>query len=190
MPFLPLTDEDMVKLRAETPHLEEVYLDQRDAAFLELEGEELESLDEKGRADYEAAFIAVDDRIGEKERVMREEEERRDAERRLRCDTPRDKDENRCAGPTNLFTKPEGEPSHEKTRHSGLSFQTATPRTLFLLLAERGGCHLTPSDICLCPQVHRAAPCACQRGLVHAHLAARQPITRRRGRHAGTFLWG
>lgn len=100
MPFLPLTDEDMVKLRAETPHLEEVYLDQRDAAFLELEGEELESLDEKGRADYEAAFIAVDERIGEKERVMREEEERREMERRLRCDTPRDKDENRCAEPT------------------------------------------------------------------------------------------
>lgn len=96
-PFLPLSDDDMVRLKADAPHLEEAYYDHRDMAFISLSPEELAGLDDKGRSDYEAAAQAVSERAAAKQRAKDEEAARKAEEKRQRLMTPRDKDDNRCA---------------------------------------------------------------------------------------------
>jgi hypothetical protein len=102
-PFLPLPDEDVAKLTTETPHLVEAYFQQRDAAFLVLPDEELATLDEKSRAEYDAVNGAIQERAEAKARALAEVQARIDAERAERLRTPRDKDNQRWASPSWLL---------------------------------------------------------------------------------------
>eukprot|EP00952_Eustigmatos_sp_NYUAD-ZCMA_P006433 27723-Eustigmatos_ZCMA.PRE.1 len=81
----------MVKLRGETPHLVEVYLDQRDQAFVVLEEKGVGALDEKSKGEYDTLRREVEQRNEAKARA-RQERERIELERQRLLATPRDKD--------------------------------------------------------------------------------------------------